>query len=340
MKAWTVLGEKNIELKDMGADAPAPSCVKLKMLNAMLGTAECALYSGKSADLPIVAGRNGVGLVTELGEAAGSLKRGDRVYVRPVSACGECHACKSGNKNECEHNYTYGKSEDGVLRDFITVPHSDVIVLPPQVSADEGVFIERVALAISAVDTLKLEKGEYIVIVGANDVGLILAQAALYYQAVPIVIDVHEDRLELAEKLGVYYTVNAVSDDPVKKIFSLTCGKMAEALAYCVGTKLPVQRSFEFLSRGGRAAFVGFDDLKNNLSFDFMPLLGKNVSVKPVSSANDNYFSAVNMLASKAVDVTALIADRVAFDQVGIALAKMDVEPDEYTAVVVDIDKI
>lgn len=84
----------------------------------------------------------------------------------------------------------------------MVVPQSDLILLPPKVTPEEGVFIESVALAIAALDKLKLEKGEHIVIMGATGVGLILAQAALYYQAVPILVDLRRDRLELAERLG------------------------------------------------------------------------------------------------------------------------------------------
>lgn len=339
MKAWKVTGEKTAELVDLGAQSVESGCVKLKMLAASLTTTECCLYTA-DAPGPLVMGRNGVGLVTEVGSDVTGIKRGDTVYVRPVSSCGECAHCRSGRRGECEHSYTYGKTEDGVLRDFMVVPQSDAILLPGKITAEEGVFIESVALAVATLDKLKLEKGEHIVILGATDAGLALAQVALYYQAVPIVVDMRADRLELAEKLGIYYTINIVDTDPVKKIFTITCGKMAETAAYCLLSGLPLQRSFDCLARYGRAAIVGIEDLKRDLTLNLLPLFEKSVTLVPVTGADDNYLSAVNMIASRAVQVQPLVTRKVAFDAVGTALRELGADADKYVGIVVDIDKL
>lgn len=337
MKAWKVTSEHNVELADLGSQSVASSCVKLKMLTSSVDGTEIAVYN---AGTPVILGRNGVGIVSEAGDEVVGFKRGDRVYIRPVSSCGECRHCRSGHKSECEHSYTYGRTEDGVLRDFIVVPQSDLILLPQRVSPAEGVFIETVGLAIAALDKLSLEKGEHIVIMGASNVGLILAQAALYYQAVPILVDMDQERLSLAEKAGIYYTINAVDVDPVKKIFSITCGKMAETMAYCLTSDLPVQRSLECLERGGRAAFVGFDVVKRNLTFNFMPVLEKGISVASITGAEDNYLSAVNMIASKALDVAPLIGKHIGFNDVKKYLAENENSVSRYATALVEIDKL
>ncbi len=339
MKAWKVTSEKTIELADLGAQAVSPSCVKIRMLTALVDTAEAAVYNG-NASLPLIVGRNGVGMVTETGEEVTSFKRGDKVYIRPVSSCGVCSACKKGNRSACERAYTYGKTEDGVLRDFITVPQSDIIALPQQVNETQGVFIEDVALAVEALDKLGIEKGEHVVIVGASRIGLILAQAAIYYQAIPILIDIREDRLALAEKMGIYYTINAVSSDPVKKVFSITCGKMAETMMFSLGAGFPVKRSFEMLTSGGRAAFVGYDNIDCDLTVDLTVALEKNIVIHMVSDAGNNYHSAINMLVSKAVDVLPLVSKREPFDKVGKVIKEVAKDAKKEIAVIIDAEKI
>ena len=337
MKAWKVTSERNVELADLGPQSVASSCVKLKMLAASVDGTEISMYN---AGQPVLLGRNGVGIVSEVGDEVSGFKRGDKVYIRPVSSCGECRHCRSGHKSECEHSYTYGRTEDGVLRDFIVVPQSDLILLPSRVSPAEGVFIETVGLAIAALDKLSLEKGEHIVIMGASNVGMILAQPALYYQVVPTLLDLDQERLALAEKAGIYYTINAVDVDPVKKIFSITCGKMAETMVYCLTSDLPVQRSLECLERGGRAAFVGFDVVKRNLTFNFMPVLEKGVSMVSLTGAEDNYLSAVNMIASKVLDVTPLISKTIAFNDVKKYLKEHESSVSRYATALVEIDKL
>ncbi len=339
MKAWRVTSEKTVELVDIGAQTVAPSCVKIRMLTALVDTAEAAVYNG-NATLPLIVGRNGVGMVTETGEEVASLKRGDKVYIRPVSSCGACSACKKGNRAACERSYIYGKNEDGVLRDFITVPQNDVIALPQQVNETQGVFIEDVALVVQALDKLGIEKGEHVVIVGASRIGLILAQAAIYYQAIPILVDIREDRLALAEKMGIYYTINAVSSDPVKKVFSITCGKMAETMVFSLGAGFPVKRSFEMLASGGRAAFVGYEDIDCDLSVDLSVALEKNVVIHMVSDAGNNYHSAINMLVSKAIDVLPLVSKHVPFDEVGRVIEEVAKDAKKEIAVVIDAEKV
>ena len=111
MKAWKVTSERSVELIDMGAQPVAENCVKLKMLTALVGTHESTLYKKGGSTLPLIVGRQGVGMVTEVGEKVTSFKRGDRVFIRPVSPCGKCSNCKNGKKSECEHGYVYGKTE-------------------------------------------------------------------------------------------------------------------------------------------------------------------------------------------------------------------------------------
>ncbi len=339
MKAWKVTAEREAVIEETAAQPVGENCVKLKMLTASLNSSERHLFEKGGARLPLILGTNGVGMVTEKGEEVSGFERGDYVYVRPMSVCGECSYCKSGKRSECEKSYVYGKTEDGVMRDFVTVPQSDLILLPEKISPTEGTFIESVALAVSAIDRLKLEKGEHIVIIGATNVGLILAQAALYYQAIPILVDMREERLQIAEKMGVYYTINAVDTDSVKKIFSITCGKMAETMAYCLLSGMPVQRAFDCLAARGRAAFVGFDSMDDTLSFNFMPLIEKNIEVYAVSNAIDNYLSAVNMLVSSAVDVKPLVQKIISFDEVGEMLVEIADDVIGYTNIIVDLEK-
>ena len=339
MKAWKITERQKIELVDMGAQAVAPNCVKLKMLTAMVDTAETALYND-GANLPLIAGHDGVGMVIEVGTEVSGFKRGDKAYIRPVSSCGKCINCKNGHPEKCEYAYVYGETEDGVLRDFISVPARDLILLPQQVDETQGVFISQVAMAVEALDKLKIEKGEHIVIMGATMIGLIMAQMALYYQAVPILIDLRQDRLELAQKLGVYYTVNAVREDPVKKVFSITCGKMAETMAYTLMSGMPIKRAFDNLCTGGRIAIVGYKHMKVDLKADLTPALERGITAYMVSSCAGNYLSAVNMLVSGAVEVEPLVSARVPFEKTDEAIREVSESVMKSIAVLVETAKI
>ena len=61
--------------------------------------------------------------------------------------------------------------------------------------------------------------GESVVIFGAGGIGLNIIQAAKLVSAWPIIgVDIHENRLDLAKKLGATHIINASKEDPFEKI--------------------------------------------------------------------------------------------------------------------------
>lgn len=309
MKGW-ILSDDGSRIKETEAVRAGNKEVKIKMITAIVPD---------SAGNGVIAGSDGVGMVTEVGDEVTSVKRGDRVLVRPVSACGACAKCRAGKHSECEKGVVYGKTADGTLRDFMIVPASDLILLPSQVDEETAVFTSLVATAIETFGRLNVEKGEHVVILGANAMGLIAAQVAIYYQAIPVLVDYREDLLDLGRKLGIYYTVNAVDADPVKKVFTITCGKMAENLIYNIGSGVALTRAFDYIGARGRTAFVGEQSAKGEYNVNMLDALRKDASVYTVSGGGENIYSAINMLVGKAVDVEPLIEKRVSFEEVGEA---------------------
>ena len=276
-------------------------------------------------------------MVTEVGEGVTAYKRGDRVAVNPVTSCGACAACVSGHPHECNHTLTYGEQEDGFMRDFSVVSAEDLIKLPDRISDNDAVFLEHIAMAINAVGALDLDKGEHIVVYGATLVGLILAQAAIYYQAVPVLVDMRADRLELAESLGVYYTVNPVDIDPFKKIFAITGGRMAETVAFMADSRMRPGFALNYAAQGGRVAFVGWKELLDETDASIAPVIEKRLKVTGVGCNGRNMQSAVNMLANKAVNVEKLVSKEVDLSHAGEVVAEYAAYPDKYLKVPVKI---
>lgn len=338
MKAWRIYEPNHLKFDEMDAQPVGEGCVKLKMLRSAVSQMDVRLYTGKlKAEYPLILGRQGVGMVTEVGEGVTSYKRGDRVAVNPVTPCRSCSACVSGHPHECTHTLTYGMTEDGFLRDFAVVPADDLIGLPDRISDTDAIFLEHIAMAINTVGALDLEKGEHIVVYGATLVGLILAQAAIYYQAVPVLVDMRADRLSLAESLGVYYTVNPVESDPFKKIFTITGGRMAETVAFMADCGMRPGQALSYVAAGGRVAFVGWKELLDETDASIAPVIANRLKVTGVSCSGRNMPSAVNMLANKAINVEKLVSKEVGIEQAGDIIAESAAYSDKYLKVPVKI---
>lgn len=318
MKAWRLHDKEKLTLDELPVQNVGPDCVKLKTLACGISITDVLMYEGKMplSSSPLIMGRQCVGLVVETGENVTGLSRGNRVAADPFVCCKTCAPCKSGKCDECEKMLCYGVNDNGFMSDFSVVPANMLYVLPDRVQDSDAVFIEHIALSINTVSKLGLDKGEHIVIVGANALGIILAQVAIYYQAVPILVDTDAEMLSLAESLGVYYTVNSVEADPMKKIFSLTGGKMAETVAFITTSHMAFGRSLEYATNGGRVALVGCSDIADELSGSFASILNKQLKVVGVNNGARMFPAAINLLATRTVDVSKLVSCEIKFTDV------------------------
>lgn len=316
MKAYRIHAPHTLKLDEMDALPVGDNCIKLKNLMCGITAADIAVYEGRmQTKYPIIPLSQCVGFVSEVGANVTGIQRGQRVVTYPQASCHTCKACKDARFYECEKPLMFGVQEDGFLSDFSVVSADDVYTIPDRITDEEAVFIEHIATALNAMSKMNVEKGDQVVIMGATVEGIILAQLAMYYQAVPIMVDMHEDMLKLAQKAGVYFTVNAVDDNVCKKILALTGGHMANACAYLVDSRMPIQSAWDYTAVGGRVAIVGKNGI-GDLNCNLNNMLEKNIDLYTVVDCGKNYSSAINLLANRTVTVNSLYENIVPFADV------------------------
>lgn len=331
MKAWKSLGPEHVVLEQYEPEKVGKNQVKIKMLSSSISDSDVMTYSGKLGmkPFPIILGRQGVGMVSEVGENVSNFKRGDRVYIRPQVYCGQCSECKRGNEQFCKHAKVYGKTTDGIMRDFVVAQKNNLYKIPDYIDTQEASMLEMIALAKSAVDTLRCEVGDYVVISGASHLGLLIAQLAMYVRAIPIVLDIDEYRLQIAEKVGVYYVLNIAAEDVAKRIFSITSGKLADAVVYTQPEIVSFNRLFDYISSGGKVVFTALENTNPNLSVNIGSVLDKNITLYTISSRGLSIPAAVNILAGGKLNVRPFIT-RCNFSEVDKYLEKCKKDPNRF----------
>ncbi len=323
MKAYRIHSPHTIKLDEMDALPVGENCIKLKNLMCGISLTDLAVYEGRMpTKYPMIPARQCVGFVSEVGTGVTGISRGSRVVTYPQASCHGCKACKDSRYFDCEKPLLFGVGEDGFLSDFSVVSADDVYTIPDRINDEEAVFIEHVAVALNALSKLDIDKGDQIVVMGATVDGIILAQLAMYYQAVPIMVDLHDDMLKLAQKSGVYFTVNAVDDNVVKKILSLTGGHMANACVYMGNSGMPLQSVCDYTATRGKVAVVGRIG-ERDLTLGVNALLEKNLDLYTVVDCGKNYSSAINLLANRTVTVENLCESVVPFDKVPEAFEEL-----------------
>jgi S-(hydroxymethyl)glutathione dehydrogenase/alcohol dehydrogenase len=203
------------------------------------------------ADLPLIGGHEGAGIVEEVGPGVRRLKEGDHVVLAFLPACGHCRWCASGKSMLCDYGaiimnglpisdqqprvFARGQglrqaSMTGTFAPDVVV-HEDTCVL-----VDDDLPLEYAALVGCGVTTgygaavkqAKVEPGDVVVVVGTGGVGSSAVQGARIAGAEVIVaVDPYEFRREQAKVLGATHAV-ASMEEAMPLVTELTRGVMAD----------------------------------------------------------------------------------------------------------------
>lgn len=166
--------------------------------------------------LPFIPGHEGVGYVSAVGSQVKHLKEGDRVGVPWLyTACGCCEYCQTGWETLCHAQKNTGYSVNGSYAEYVVADPNYVGRLPDNIAFDEiapilcaGVTVYK---GIRVTDT---RPGQWLAISGIGGLGHVAVQYAVAMGLHVVAVDVSDDKLELARKLGATLTVNAGQQDP------------------------------------------------------------------------------------------------------------------------------
>lgn len=322
MRAWRVKAPSEIVCEEMASLPVGPGCVKVKIKYSTLSRTDRRIYSGKisNKDLPIIIGREAVGMVTEVGDEVKKFQRGDMVAIVPYIPCHNCSTCNDGEEYKCGQTLILGRTEDGTMRDFAVFSADDLYKIPENIKLADALMLDFIETSFDAISTLNLEKGQYLLITGATDMGLIIAQIALYYQITPIIIDDNEERLAVASKLGVTYAINKNTSDYEKKVFMITAGKLADAAIFLDDGVLSPDATLSLIKRLGKIAFTDNEMSFCDQKLDISPIMNKQLSLYGVTGGIRHISTAINMLATKRISLSVIDMREIEFDEVAAAI--------------------
>lgn len=324
MKAWHIHKLHDLSLEDKTA-VRQPGEVKLKLSKISLSSKEIVYLSSHEDSEFTIPGHSAVAYVSEADEDSG-FKLGSRVVVSPFVTVNEF------GKQVVK---TMGVNADGLLRDFICVPSENVFPLPDGISDEEAVFSDYIAMANKALESIDANAGDYVIIVGANTIGLILSQLASYYQLVPVLVDLDLSRLALAKSWGVSYALNPTYDNLERRVIELTGGRLLDAAIFA-GEGIGLDAAIRLLKDGGEVVLAGYSFPEKH-SVDMDVILKKQLKLRGVNNGDGEISSAINLLANKIVRTDGMISDRVSFDEVPKAVDEASKYPYKFTHILVSI---
>jgi alcohol dehydrogenase len=210
-----------------------------------------------------ILGHEGCGVVDDVGSAVSSVRRGDRVLISCISACGKCDFCRKGMYSHCRTGgWILGNTIDGTQAEFVRIPHADTSLYKLPANADEEAYTMLSDILPTGFEcgvlNGQVKPGDTVVIVGAGPVGLAALLTSQFYSPAEIVmVDLDPNRLEVARSFGATQTVAAAGADAVKKVMQLTGGAGVDVAIEAVGIPATFDVCQSVLAPGGHLANVG-----------------------------------------------------------------------------------
>ena len=251
-----------VEVRDVPNPVVSPDSVILKVEATGLCRSDWHGWMGHDPDivLPHVPGHELAGIVVETGENIQNFKTGDRVTVPFVSGCGHCPECRSGNQQVCDHQFQPGFTAWGSFAELVEIKYADsnLVHLPGEIDSVTASLGCRFITSFRAViDQGQVSAGQWVAVHGCGGVGLSAINIAAGAGASVIAIDIDEDKLELARKLGASEVINARKVKSVSAEIIKISGRGAHVSIDAFGSQETCFNSVSCLRKRGKHIQVG-----------------------------------------------------------------------------------
>jgi alcohol dehydrogenase len=221
-----------------------------------------------------ILGHEGVGIVEEVGSAVSNFQPGDLVLISCISSCGKCDYCKKGMYSHCSNGgWILGHLIDGTQAEYVRTPFADTSLykVPPGMDEEALVMLSDILPTGFECGVLngKISPGDTVAIVGAGPVGLAALLTAQFYTPGKIImIDLDDNRLEVARKFGATDIINSSREPAVEKVKGMTANKGVDCAIEAVGVPATFELCESIVAAGGNIANIGVHGKSVNLHLE------------------------------------------------------------------------
>jgi propanol-preferring alcohol dehydrogenase len=217
---------KPLVLKEVDVPTPGPGEILVK--TEACGVCHTDLHAAAGdwplkPTLPFIPGHEAIGRVAAVGAGVTNVKEGDRVGVPWLySACGQCEYCLSAWETICPHAEFGGYTKNGGFAEYLLADPNYVAHIPDGLTAEDAAPL--ICAGITTYKGIKQTEaiaGDWIAISGCGGLGHLAIQYAKFMGLYVCAVDIDDEKLALAKRLGADFVVNAKTSaapaDDVKK---------------------------------------------------------------------------------------------------------------------------
>lgn len=310
-----VLGKYNLfTLKETNAPILKPGWVLIKVEACGICGSDVHGMDGSTGrrQPPVIMGHEAAGTIFEVSPEILEWKVGDRITFDSTISCGECFYCRQGDINLCENRRVLGVScdeyrQDGAFAELVAVPARILYSIPENISFEQAAMVEAVSVAVHATAISLVKPDRTAVVIGCGMIGLLCIQALKAAGCRKVIaIDVVDEKLELAAKLGADRTIKSNDAELLRKLWDETENRGADIVLEVVGIEPTVKLAVDCARKGGTVTLVG--NLSSEVKFPLQKVVTRQLKIQGSCASAGEYPLCLELIASGKIKVEPLIS--------------------------------
>lgn len=293
MKAVQITAEQQMAVVELEKPEIKSNEVLLKMKYVGFCGSDLNTFLGRNpmVKMPVIPGHEVSAVIAAVGsEVPASLKVGMAVTVDPYSNCGHCASCRHERANACEHNETLGVQRNGAMREYLAMPWQKIIPATG-LTEKEIALIEPMSVGFHAVNRAEVTDIDRVLVIGCGMIGIGAIVRASLRGATVIAVDLDDEKLALAKRMGAHYVVNSKTEDLHARLTELTEGLGPDVVIEAVGNAFTQNQAVNEVAFTGRIVFIGY--AKGGTEFVTKLFVQKELDIRGSRNAKPADFRAV-----------------------------------------------
>jgi len=322
MKAAVLTEYRKIETRDVPEPQIGPNDVEFRVMACGICPNDYRLYTGLATwkKPPTILGHEPAGEVVKVGKEVRRFKPGDMIAGDTTTRCGYCKPCLAGRENLCVNRWNV---VDGSLAEY-SAANEIWISRFYHATFEEASLVEPLSCVLNGIRNSGVRAGDWVAIVGAGQIGLMHLQVAHVLGAKTIVIDIKDDRLSVAQKLGADHTINSSAQDPVAGVNELTAGEGADGVIVAIGNSQAIETGCKLVGPMGRVNLFASTSPETSVSVDPNLLHHSEVSViGSYDKTRRDIQEATRLIDERKIDAKTLITNTYDLEHAADALVTL-----------------
>ena len=270
---------------------------------------------------PLVLGHEIAGKVAEVGAGVEKFKTGDRVIATHHVPCNTCYHCLRSNHSACE-TLRSTKFYPGGFSEYIRIPAINVdrgvLILPDNISYEEGSFIEPLGCAIRGQRLAGFKIGSTVLVIGSGVTGILHIQLAIAQGAGRVIAtDINQFKLDSALHFGAEAAINAL-EDVENKLREINEGRLSDLVIVCTGVKSAIEQSLGLVEHGGTILFFAPSAPDTKIAIKFNDIWWKGITTTSSYAASQYDLSlAMELIRTGRVNIGDMVTHRLPLAETG-----------------------